>query len=201
MHSMMLFLPFLMALSFPAGLALYWCVTTTFSAVQQYFISGWGSFWVGVPGMQHLVPEPKDTPALATASASRTAASARGLPAAAVGDEQPGGLRGMLKQIRDTIGAAQSAAATQATARTSEPAGATNGSEQASLGLASTRATCSLTATSSRGGRSQPQRPSRDPMLVKPKAPAAAEKTELPEQAIARDATDVQESTGADLPE
>src|SRR5258706_16005532 len=201
MQYIMPFMTLFIGLSFPAGLALYWCVTTTFSAVQQYFISGWGSFWVGVPGMQHLVPEPKDTPALAPASASRTVASARGLPAAAVVDEQPGGLRGMLKQIRDTMGAAQSAAATQATERTSERAGAKNGSEQASLGLASAGPTGSVTATSSRGGRSQPQRPSRDPMLVKPKAPAAAEKTELPEQAIARDATDVQESTGADLPE
>src|SRR5260221_14046360 len=121
------FRPVLMGLSSPAGLALYWCVTTTFSAAQQYFISGWGSFWVGVPGMQHLVPEPKDTPALATASAARTSASARGLPAPAGVDEQPGGLRGMLKQIRNTMSAAPSAAATQPTARTSERAGASNG--------------------------------------------------------------------------
>jgi YidC/Oxa1 family membrane protein insertase len=200
MQYIMPFMTLFIGLSFPAGLALYWCVTTTFSAVQQYFISGWGSFWVGVPGMQHLVPEPKDTPALATASASRTVASARGLPAAAVVDEQPGGLRGILKQIRDTMGAAQSVAATQATERTSERAGAKNGGgEQASFGLASAGPTGSVTATSSRGGRSP--RPDKAPMLVKPKAPAAAEKAELPEQAIARDATDVQESTGADLPE
>ena len=196
MQYIMPFMTLFIGLSFPAGLALYWCVTTTFSAVQQYFISGWGSFWVGVPGMQHLVPEPKDTPALATASASRTVASARGLPAAAVVDEQPGGLRGMLKQIRDTMGAAQSVAATQATERASAKNGA---GEQASLGVAAAGPTGSVTATSSRGGRSP--RPSRDAMLVKPKAPAAAEKAELPEQAIARDATDVQESTGADLPE
>src|SRR5260221_10776813 len=138
------FKPLFMGLSFPAGLALYWCVTTTFSAVQQYFISGWGSFWVGVPGMQHLVPEPKDTPALATASASRTVASARGLPAAAVVDQQPGGLRGMLKQIRDTMGAPQSAPATEATARTPERAGSTNCTEQAPLGLASAGPTGSV---------------------------------------------------------
>jgi YidC/Oxa1 family membrane protein insertase len=200
MQYIMPFMTLFIGLSFPAGLALYWCVTTTFSAVQQYFISGWGSFWVGVPGMQHLVPEPKDTPALATASASRTAASARGLPAAAVVDEQPGGLRGMLKQIRDTMSAAQSTAATQAAERSGERASAKNGGgEQASYGLAAAGPTGSATATSSRGGR--PRRGNDAPMLVKPKAPAAAEKTELPEQAIAREATDVQESTGADLPE
>lgn len=31
-----------LALRFPAGLALYWLITTVFSAVQQYFVSGWG---------------------------------------------------------------------------------------------------------------------------------------------------------------
>lgn len=31
-----------LALKFPAGLALYWVVTTIFSLVQQYFVSGWG---------------------------------------------------------------------------------------------------------------------------------------------------------------
>lgn len=36
------------ALRFPSGLALYWVITTVFSAVQQYFISGLGgitSYW------------------------------------------------------------------------------------------------------------------------------------------------------------
>lgn len=31
-----------LALRFPSGLALYWLITTIFSAVQQYFVSGWG---------------------------------------------------------------------------------------------------------------------------------------------------------------
>ena len=31
-----------LALRFPAGLALYWLITTVFSLVQQYFVSGWG---------------------------------------------------------------------------------------------------------------------------------------------------------------
>lgn len=33
---------FFLALKFPAGLALYWVVTTLFSLAQQYSVSGWG---------------------------------------------------------------------------------------------------------------------------------------------------------------
>jgi len=32
----------LIALRFPSGLALYWVITTLFSLVQQYYVSGWG---------------------------------------------------------------------------------------------------------------------------------------------------------------
>lgn len=32
----------LIGLRLPSGLALYWVITTVFSSVQQYFISGWG---------------------------------------------------------------------------------------------------------------------------------------------------------------
>ena len=32
--------------TFPAGLALYWTVSTVFQAVQQYFVTGWGSLLV-----------------------------------------------------------------------------------------------------------------------------------------------------------
>ena len=46
MQKQMIFiLPFMtgiIALSFPSGLAVYWVVTTVFSIVQQYVISGWG---------------------------------------------------------------------------------------------------------------------------------------------------------------
>ncbi|MBI4035035.1 MAG: membrane protein insertase YidC [Candidatus Chisholmbacteria bacterium] len=31
-----------LALGFPSGLTLYWVITTLFSLIQQYFISGWG---------------------------------------------------------------------------------------------------------------------------------------------------------------
>ena len=84
--------------TFPAGLALYWCISTGFSAAQQYFINGnWGSLFVGVPGMEHLVPPPKEL----SPTVTRTpAASHRGcrLRARADGDThsapQEGGLRG-----------------------------------------------------------------------------------------------------------
>jgi YidC/Oxa1 family membrane protein insertase len=33
--------------SFPAGLALYWTVSSVFQAVQQYFVTGWGSLLTG----------------------------------------------------------------------------------------------------------------------------------------------------------
>jgi YidC/Oxa1 family membrane protein insertase len=32
--------------SYPAGLALYWTTSTIFQAVQQYFVTGWGSLLV-----------------------------------------------------------------------------------------------------------------------------------------------------------
>jgi len=34
---------FVIALNFPAGLALYWTTSSLFSMVQQYFVTGWGS--------------------------------------------------------------------------------------------------------------------------------------------------------------
>ena len=46
MQQQMLFIMPLMttvlALRFPSGVTLYWIVTTLFSVIQQYFVSGWG---------------------------------------------------------------------------------------------------------------------------------------------------------------
>jgi YidC/Oxa1 family membrane protein insertase len=42
---MLFFMPVMTAFiawRYPSGLALYWVITTVFSIVQQYFISGWG---------------------------------------------------------------------------------------------------------------------------------------------------------------
>lgn len=63
MSSMQFIMPFItvfIGISFPSGLAFYWCISTAFSAVQQYLLTGWGSLFVGIPGMEHLVPAPQD---------------------------------------------------------------------------------------------------------------------------------------------
>lgn len=97
---------------FPAGLALYWTVSTGFSAAQQYFISGWGSLWVGVPGMQHLVPKPRSAPtAIAPAplpTRRNAVAEAEAPPAAPTG--------GIFARLRESVRQIQEQAASQATA-------------------------------------------------------------------------------------
>lgn len=85
----------------PSGLALYWTISTAFSAVQQYFISGWGSFWVGIPGMEHLVKEQVLTPTTVKPGAPATA-SARALAPASSAPPSEGGLRGWWRQMRET---------------------------------------------------------------------------------------------------
>ncbi|MBO0791850.1 MAG: membrane protein insertase YidC [Ktedonobacteraceae bacterium] len=42
--------------SFPAGLALYWTVSALFQAVQQYFVTGWGSL-LAVPNLKKDIPK------------------------------------------------------------------------------------------------------------------------------------------------
>jgi YidC/Oxa1 family membrane protein insertase len=157
--------------TFPAGLALYWCISTGFSAVQQYFINGnWGSLFVGVPGMEHLVPPPRDisptvTRAPATAAAV-TGGSARALTAPATSVPEEGGLRGWWNRTKERVSAAQAQAVERAeeTRKQLEASRA----QQASAGSAD---------TSSKGSASpaRRQRPSRQgPVLVKPSQPAAS---------------------------
>ncbi|HET8911692.1 MAG TPA: YidC/Oxa1 family membrane protein insertase [Ktedonobacteraceae bacterium] len=58
MQTMGLIMPFFtifLGWTFPAGLALYWCTTTMFSIVQQYFITGWGSLTVMPPILEGLL--------------------------------------------------------------------------------------------------------------------------------------------------
>ena len=45
----------LIALRFPAGLSLYWIISTLFSIVQQYYVSGFGAL---VPTLQRYLPLP-----------------------------------------------------------------------------------------------------------------------------------------------
>lgn len=53
MSFVMPFVTFFIALSFPAGLALYWTTTSVFSMVQQYFVTGWGSLF-SIPSLAGL---------------------------------------------------------------------------------------------------------------------------------------------------
>jgi YidC/Oxa1 family membrane protein insertase len=98
MSSMMYVMPFItffFGTTFPAGLAFYWCISTGFSAVQQYFISGWGSLFVGIPGMEHLVPEPQSLPAL-----PNRAVVASGLVPSDAASDRPTGLAGLGALLR-----------------------------------------------------------------------------------------------------
>ncbi|HEX5439963.1 MAG TPA: membrane protein insertase YidC [Ktedonobacterales bacterium] len=200
--------------TFPAGLALYWCISTGFSAVQQYFINGnWGSLFVGVPGMEHLVPAPRDisptvTRTPATASAVAGGGSARALTAPATSAPEESGLRGWWNRMKESVTAAQAQAVNRAeeTRRQLEASRA----QQASAESAN---------TSSKSGSSpaRRQRPSRQgPVLVKPPRPAATttqntqngdeidtaiqqatDQTVLPEQEIANGAKGNNGANGA----
>jgi YidC/Oxa1 family membrane protein insertase len=109
MQYIMPFITFIMALNFPSGLAFYWTITTAFMAVQQYFLSGWGSLFVGIPGMEHLVPAPQSLPTV----------PARAMPAASIVDVTPAtspprgfaGLREALRQAQRQLAAPQPGAA------------------------------------------------------------------------------------------
>ncbi|HET8844366.1 MAG TPA: YidC/Oxa1 family membrane protein insertase [Ktedonobacteraceae bacterium] len=51
MSFIMPFFTVFIAWNFPAGLALYWTISSIFSTVQQYFVTGWGSlFPIPAPG-------------------------------------------------------------------------------------------------------------------------------------------------------
>jgi YidC/Oxa1 family membrane protein insertase len=54
MKMMQYFMPVMIAIfgwSVAAGLALYWTISSVFQAVQQYFVTGWGSLGTLVPGL------------------------------------------------------------------------------------------------------------------------------------------------------
>lgn len=56
MQFIMPFVTFFFALTFPAGLALYWTTTSVFSMVQQYFVTGWGSLTEMPSFLQNILP-------------------------------------------------------------------------------------------------------------------------------------------------
>jgi YidC/Oxa1 family membrane protein insertase len=190
--------------TFPSGLALYWCVSTGFSAVQQYFINGnFGSLFVGVPGMQHLVPPPRDlSPTVTRAPATAAVAggaSARALTAPASTASGESGLRGWWNRMKESMSAAQ----TQAMERAEESRKQLESSRAQAQQQTTERAGTGNKSASSPGRR---QRPSREgPVLVKPSQPAATttqagdeidaaiqqatDQTVLPEQQVATGGT------------
>jgi YidC/Oxa1 family membrane protein insertase len=162
---------------FPAGLALYWCVTTTFSAVKQYFISGWGSLFVSTPWEEKYSKAPK-TRVTTTVAPAIAAAGARGVVASSPPPATEGGFRGMLKQMRETLAATQRTAAEQAANKANGANGAgdasgSNGANGAAKG-----------APSSYTKNQKPRQPKSGVKLVKPSAT-----NPRPEDEIRRDAS------------
>jgi YidC/Oxa1 family membrane protein insertase len=146
--------------TFPAGLALYWCVSTAFSAVQQYFINGnFGSLFVGVPGMEHLVPEPKD---LTPTTTRQPVVASRGAASAVVAESPPmeGGLRGWWNRMKESATAAQSQAMERAEqARQEREEAAEQARQQAA----------ERDGTTGRSAPARRQRPTRQgPVLLRP---------------------------------
>jgi YidC/Oxa1 family membrane protein insertase len=205
---------FIFGLNFPAGLPLYWSVSTGFSAVQQYFIGGWGSLFVGIPGMERFVPEPKDAlPPPASRARPGTAAAIRASTAGAAPPpaQADSGGGGFFKRLRDQMSAAQQVAVAQQQAREQGAGGknAKNGTGAGGRGAVIVDSTATVSGNGN--GATQPKaapRPKRSsardsgPMLVKPsQSSATSAKKELPEQAIARDAVDATPDVGSERPE
>jgi YidC/Oxa1 family membrane protein insertase len=194
--------------TFPAGLALYWCISTGFSAVQQYFINGnWGSLFVGVPRMEHLVPPPKElAPTVTRTPAIAGAASARALTAAPEAAPQEAGLRGWWQRMRENASAAQ----TQALERAEQ----TRKEREEARALAQEQAENDGTSGKNAGAPARRQRPSRQvPVLLRPPLPAsesdasgddvaeaiqqATDQRVLPEQAIANGSNGANRANGS----
>jgi YidC/Oxa1 family membrane protein insertase len=192
--------------NFPAGLPLYWVVGTGFSAVQQYFLSGIGSLFVGVdrfiPYVKRWIPEPKDVLTATPANARALPAGARALaPASPEAPPSGGGLRGMLRQLREQMAAAQTVASEQR-ASSSGSKDARNGTVvdadrddgETPFAVMSTPDSANG-ANGTSGGESAAARARRQraaktgPILVKPGQTGPRTRTELPEEAIAREAT------------
>ncbi|GHO44481.1 membrane protein insertase YidC [Ktedonospora formicarum] len=71
MQYVMPFVTIFIGWSFPAGLALYWTVSSVFQAVQQYFVTGWGALLT----TPKFSTEPKVAPAVVEGSLSSETSS------------------------------------------------------------------------------------------------------------------------------
>jgi YidC/Oxa1 family membrane protein insertase len=210
MQYVMPFITILFGSRFPAGLALYWSVSTLFSAVQQYFISGWGSLWVGVPGMERYVPKPNES--LAVTPPPATGARRTGGAGAPPPQEPPTGgffsrIRESMRQIQEQAAAQAAVDRTAAEARRSESERVVEGSlvEEESKARSESEEQAERSRKNVSGARERrPKGPKSGAMLVRPPSGAsdAAPETrvvqdnsgdqppasELPEKRIAREA-------------
>lgn len=171
--------------TFPAGLALYWCVTTLFSAVQQYVISGWGSLFVGTPWEEQYSKPPKNS-VTTTVAPAIAGAGARGVVASPPPAASEGGFRGMLKQMRDTLSATQQTAAEQAANKTNgASAGPGAGGTSAGGANGATKSAAARPGAGTGYTKNQKARPPKSNVkLVKPDAAS-----QRPEDEIRRDAS------------
>ena len=198
---------FIFGLNFPAGMALYWSIGTMFMIVQQYFLAGFGSLFVGIPGMERFVPEPKQSltpPApvgrngarpgtYSASSAARSALaetpSARTRPTATPAAPSPSPVSGgVFARLREQWAAVQRQAQEAAAAR-AETLAAANAKIVDSTaevdGDDAEQPAASAQADASASARAQRQRPAKQaPQLVKPSHTPAA--TELPAATIPR---------------
>lgn len=65
MNQMMIFMPLMFcyfSLTVPAGLVLYWVITTILSIVPQYFVTGWGGLVDWVPALKGRGPSLQPAP-------------------------------------------------------------------------------------------------------------------------------------------
>jgi len=188
---------------FASGLALYWTVSTGFSAVQQYLLSGWGSLWVGVPGMERFVPAPKDlVPATGVVGSVNGARSQAGVVRADAA--QPPRSMGFLASMRELIQQTREQASSQALVAREQAersrvveagdgsgANGANGAGGAKAGLSNGR-------DASRDRRPRP--PKSGAMLVRPPSPQGAS-DEAFSGAPIESAAQLEASSSADLPE
>jgi len=174
---------------FPSGLALYWTVSTGFSAVQQYLLSGWGSLFVGVPGMERFVPAPKEIATIAPTAVRGSLAAGRA--AATAEPTQPERPQGFLASIREMMQQAREQAEAQARVTQDQQAGRARVVEAGEgSGVVEEEPGESKPAAPAQPGPrdKRPRAAKGGPVLVRP--PAAIES-----------ASDLESSTARDLPE
>lgn len=83
-QQIMQFLPIMIlifAVNYPAGLALYWVTSTTFSIVMQYFITGWGQLFKS-PFKVPEAPPPPPRAKVSAPAANGTTPQAKAAPKA-----------------------------------------------------------------------------------------------------------------------